>query len=72
MDDDNHRIQDVSQKHVLVQGYPLAAKAPGRKRSIKQWQNVEVPRKKPIWGLFLLFPLAADERTYRNKDLVSD
>lgn len=32
VDDDNHRIQNVSQKHVLMQSYPLAAKASGKKK----------------------------------------
>lgn len=32
VDDDNDRIQNVSQKHVLVQSHPLALKAPGRKK----------------------------------------
>lgn len=31
VDDDNDRVQDISEEHVLVQSHSLAAKVPGKK-----------------------------------------
>lgn len=71
VDDDNHRIQNISQKHILVQSYPLAAKAPGEKKSNKKALTAAkmllyLGEKNPL-VIFLTIPLAIDERAHRNK-----
>ena len=42
VDDNDDRVQNVGQKHVLMQSHPLAAKAPGRKKEEKALTSAKI------------------------------
>ena len=42
VDDYDDRVQNVGQKHVLMQSHPLAAKAPGRKKEEKALTSAKI------------------------------
>ena len=42
VDNNDDRVQNVGQKHVLMQSHPLAAKAPGRKKEEKALTSAKI------------------------------
>lgn len=49
VDNDNHRVQNVGQKHVLVQGHSLTTKAPATKRNrISPCPDADAFGRKPL------------------------